>query len=326
MAGCSYPYFTKQARDHRKKIRYQKINPIAESDNTLKSMEFGDSNSTNIDSTIIDSTQISSVTKTDSAVQTISDLANDSIDFTSDSLNTIIQIDSLDPQLTDTSKVQIDSMVLDSTLNTTSVNDSLNSAQSDRAITTKYPLIVSPDSLNLPVQYESVDSMIYDIVSRKVFMYGEASVFYEQYVLKAGYIEFDFTTNVAMATCLVDSNGNEYECPFFDDKNQQFSSRRIEFNFKSKKGKVYDASTQQGDGYLVSKATKFISTESSESADNIIFSKGCIYTTCDHETPHFGIRASSAKIIPNKLIVVGPSYLEIMGTLPHSSCHLVFSH
>ncbi|MDC0231559.1 putative LPS assembly protein LptD, partial [Aureispira] len=175
----------------------------------------------------------------------------------------------------------------------------------------------SPDSITLPVQYESADSMIYDLAERKVYMYDNAEVFYEQYNLKAGYIEFNFVSNVATATCLLDSAGNEIQCPFFDDKSQQFTSRRIEFNFKTKKGKVYDASTQQGDGYLVSNSTKFISKDADSTVDNtqnILYSQGCIYTTCDHKHPHFGIRASKAKIIPGKLIVVGPSFLEIMGS------------
>lgn len=190
--------------------------------------------------------------------------------------------------------------------------DSLDFALVDSTIR---PSVIqfSGDSLNVPVQYEAQDSMIYDLAARKIYLYNEAEVFYEQYNLKAGYIEFNFITNVATATCLIDSAGNEVQCPFFDDKNQQFDSRRIEFNFKTKKGKVYDASTQQGDGYLVSNATKFISGDSTDGS-NILYSQGCLYTTCDHKHPHFGIRASRAKIIPGKLIVVGPSFLEIMGS------------
>jgi lipopolysaccharide export system protein LptA len=175
----------------------------------------------------------------------------------------------------------------------------------------------SQDSVSTPVQYASADSMIYDLAQRKVYLYHNAEVFYEQYSLTAGYIEFNFLTNVATATCLLDSAGKEVECPFFDDKSQQFTSRRIEFNFKTKKGKVYDASTQQGDGFLVSNATKFISKGADSTGNNtqdILYSQGCLYTTCDAKHPHFGIRASKAKIIPGKLIVVGPSFLEIMGS------------
>lgn len=307
--SCSYPQLTRQAKDFRKaqRIAQKQLKETIKVDSTSMSTSKPDSafNSSS-QLTQQDSLSQSTLASIDSLQEdntpvkpSVSVISPDSSRFSFDPDSSNFTVPSMDS-----------SVAIDTIINDTIFQDSI---QLDTNIRT-YPLVVSPDSLDLPVQYESIDSMIYDIASRKVFMYGDASVFYEQYVLQAGYIEFDFSTNIAMATCLVDSNGNEYQCPFFDDKNQQFSARRIEFNFRSKKGKVYDASTQQGDGYLVSKATKFISTESSDDKDNIIYSKGCIYTTCDHETPHFGIRASSAKIIPNKLIVVGPSYLEIMGT------------
>ncbi len=231
------------------------------------------------------------------------------------------RVDSLLP-IIDSSVVIVDSnlMVVDSVA-ALAVADSLRQDSLEQVAVIQAmidrQIQYSPDSVDTPVQYESADSMIYDLSTRKVYLYHNAEVFYEQYSLKAGYIEFNFLTNVATATCLVDSAGNETECPVFDDKSQTFTSRRIEFNFKTKKGKVYDASTQQGDGFLLSDATKFISKGADSLGNNkqdILYSQGCLYTTCDAAHPHFGIRASKAKIIPGKLIVVGPSFLEIMGS------------
>ncbi len=174
---------------------------------------------------------------------------------------------------------------------------------------------LSPDSLQGPLQYNAKDSMIYDISSRKIYLFGTAEVVYENYELRSGYIELDFNTYTAKAEGLTDSIGRVTQNPFFSDGNQKFDARKIEYNFRSKKGKVYDASTEQGDGYFLSKATKFVSKDAEVGIENdIIYSGGCTYTTCNHKIPHFGIRASKAKVIPNKLIVVGPSYLEIMGT------------
>jgi hypothetical protein len=36
-----------------------------------------------------------------------------------------------------------------------------------------------------------------------------------------------------------------------------------------------------------------------------------LITTCDHDHPHFGIRSRKQKVIPNKMVIVGPSNLEI---------------
>lgn len=211
----------------------------------------------------------------------------------------------------------IDSSVLDSTsILIDSIRPTTDSTrvQKDTLIKKTQTILISDDSLSMPVQYEAVDSILYDISTMKLYMYGSAQIFYEQYTLKAGRIEFDFNSNVATATYLEDSLGKKTEYPFFDDKNQQFTCDKMEFNFKTKKGKVYQASTKQGDGFLVSEATKFISSNDSLSAENTLFSQNCIYTTCNHSHPHFGIRSSKAKIIPGKMIITGPSYLEIMGS------------
>ncbi len=303
-ASCGYPFNTRQARLARKKIKLEKKELTIESDTTQL---------------VVEKVAPNTPPSTDSLPSVVASKKNKIKQNTPLGIPKVTKKDSLPPSPTLLSD-SVDVIYLDSA--EVAALDSLEPIARKvdtivRFLSDSSSFIVfSKDSLNVPVQYEAVDSMVYDVIARKVYMYGQAQVFYEQYELKAGYIEFDFATNIAMATCLVDSSGKEVECPVFDDKQQSFSSRRIEFNFKTKKGKVYDASIAQGDGFLVSESTKFISKEgdSTGSTENIIYSQNCLYTTCDHEFPHFGIRASKAKIIPNKLIVVGPSFLEIMGS------------
>ncbi len=177
-------------------------------------------------------------------------------------------------------------------------------------------IVFSPDSLSSQLNYDAVDTMIYDLTQRKIYLYGSAHVTYESYKLEAGYIELDFNTFTARAQCIPDSLGNPSQFPLFNDGNQEFESSKMEYNFKSKKGKVYEAITRQGDGYFLSDATKFISKDPKDSTaqQDVVYSGGSLYTTCNHKHPHFGIRTAKAKVIPNKLIVIGPSYLEIMGS------------
>lgn len=305
-SGCGFPYHTPQARAARKVDRLAKkeerlLKKNALQDTTTVLANASDSlGLTNlVDSSSNSNVKIDTLAKTSTETKDSIFIKNvPLIDPVGVKIDTATLLSPDSSAILD-SLVVIDSMPPDSLL--------IDSLELEDVI------VFSPDSLNLPVQYECLDSMIYDLGDRKVYLYNGAEVFYEQYNLKAGYIEFNFITNVATATCLLDSAGNEVQCPFFDDKTQQFTSRRIEFNFKTKKGKVYDASTKQGDGYLVSNATKFIAGDTTTS-NNILYSQGCLYTTCDHPYPHFGIRASKAKIIPGKLIVVGPSFLEIMGS------------
>jgi len=297
--GCRYPYTTKKARVARRTARhfkqYQKAeakrkaallakNPKAVKD-TLSSTnkKRGKMGMVNTDTTQNDTLAIKTVDTSDSLVVQDSLLINSS-----------------------------DSALVNNDLNQDSTllsSDSIPSPVKPRQI------FFAADSLAGPLQYHGNDSMIYDLRNRKVLLYGGAEVIYQNYELKAGYIELDFNSYIATAEGITDSLGNRRQEPFFNDGNQKFTARKIAYNFKSKKGKVYDASTEQGDGYFLAKEIKFVSNEADSSTNNdIIYAGNCTYTTCNHRHPHFGIRSSMAKVIPNKLIIVGPSYLEIMGT------------
>ncbi|MCP4441067.1 MAG: LPS-assembly protein LptD [Aureispira sp.] len=322
--GCAYPYNTKQARKARKAQRIAKKQEKIAAQDSSKQIATIDTSASNIvipqDS--VPNNKIDTPPITPSTVDTVAilDTTNNKPNITIPKTDSIPQplIDSITttdsipkPLLNNTTidSIQIDSLPLLDSL----IVDSIKSTQVD----TGFQLIVmSPDSLNVPVQYNAKDSMIYDVLTRRVYLYGNAEVVFERYNLSAGHIIFDFASNLATATGIKDSTGKMTQLPIFDDKSQKFESRKIVFNFKSKKGKVYDASIAQGNGFLLSKATKFISgpEEDTTASSDVLYSQGCVYTSCDHKIPHFGIRTTKAKIIPNKLLVFGPSFLEIMGT------------
>ncbi len=290
ISGCQYPYFTAQA----KKARSEKLVAKGEKKNLLIQ------NKTN------------------------SSQKNDALNIAKKDTTLTEQFDSSGFKNKITAKLnsqKTDSVKLNISNDSIPKSDSLKLVQPDTILKIDsilpkkvYSIRFSPDSLKAPLQCDAVDSMIYDFVQRKIFLYGNALVVYENYELKAGFIELDFNTFIARAEGFEDSLGNRTQNPLFNDGNQKFEAERIEYNFKSKKGKIYEASTEQGDGFFLSQATKFVSKMAdSTMKDDIIYSGNCTYTTCNHRQPHFGIRASKAKVIPNKLIVIGPAYLEIMG-------------
>lgn len=293
--ACQYPYNTRQAREARRHAKafkkYEKAEAkrlaaidsntiIAPLDSLPEEIKYGvilpsdDSSVTNADTI----RPLDKKSKTKGFVKTSDSLAvNDSLQM--GVVDSLAMLDSLPPDIP------------------------------------KRTIVIAPDSLSGPLQYNAKDSMIYDLSNKIIYLYGNAEVVYENYNLKAGYIEFNFNTFIATAEGLPDTSGRMLEEPFFDDGNQTFNARKIAYNFKSKKGKVYDAITEQGDGYFLSKSTKFVSKEAdSNTVDDVVYSGNCTYTTCNHKQPHFGFRTMKAKVIPNKMIIVGPSYLEIMGT------------
>ncbi len=171
---------------------------------------------------------------------------------------------------------------------------------------------VSKESFSDQVKYSAEDSMHLDVVNQKVYLYGGAEVNYLTTSLSAGYMEVDLKTSQVEATGFPDSTGNISGLPEFKDKDQSFVAKKLQYNFKSHKGIIYDATTQQDDIYVLGRKTKFLSEVGDPNRDyNIIYSQEALITTCDHPHPHFGIRSRKQKIIPGELVVLGPSNLEI---------------
>lgn len=173
----------------------------------------------------------------------------------------------------------------------------------------------SEDALDATVEYEATDSMIYDIAGQKIHLYGDAIVTYTYIQLEAAHIIFDWSTNVATARGLPDSTGRKTGIPAFSDGSQNFTADSMRYNFVAQRGIVYDVTTTQNDVVVHGARSKFITTEpadSTQKAQNVIYSKDALFTTCTHDHPHFGIRSTKQKVIPDKLVVVGPSNLEIM--------------
>lgn len=181
---------------------------------------------------------------------------------------------------------------------------------------------MSEDSLEFPVQYKAVDSMVSDFANQRIHLYGEAEVKYTEITLKAGYIILDYETSIVTASARRDSVGRLVQKPEFSDGSQTFEADSMRYNFKTEKGIVYDVSSTYDDVVVRGARTKFVSgkekppsnpADTTNKANDILYSQNAIFTTCTAEEPHFGIRSQKQKVVPDKLVVVGPSNLEIMG-------------
>jgi len=155
-----------------------------------------------------------------------------------------------------------------------------------------------------PVQSTAVDSILYSLDNKKVFLYGKAKVNYQNLELTASRIEFDMETKEAFAYGSPDSTGKIDGKPVFKEGAETFNMDSIRYNFDSKKAKIYGVVTKQGEGFLHSQMTK-------KMPDNSVNLIGGKYTTCDADHPHFYINLTKAKVIPNKQIITGPAYLVI---------------
>lgn len=154
------------------------------------------------------------------------------------------------------------------------------------------------------VQYKADDSIYTDLTNQKAYLYNNAQVLYDGLDLKAGYIEIDFGKNTVYATTMKDSSGKDIQKPVFSQGADKFTAEKITYNFKTKKGKIVDVITQQGEGFIHGRDIK-------KDTNNVYYVGHGKYTTCDLEHPHFYIGAKKIKVIPDDKIVTGPAVLYL---------------
>jgi lipopolysaccharide assembly outer membrane protein LptD (OstA) len=183
--------------------------------------------------------------------------------------------------------------------------DTIAVAIPDSVVTDTSASAVSEDALDAKVDYKANDSTLFDLVNKKVYLYGNAVINYDDINLQAAYIEIDFEKNEVYAKGMPDSTGKDAGVPIFKQGDQQFKSRVMRYNYKSKKGFINKVITEDGSGFLHGETVKKMED------DVVNISRGS-YTTCSEEDhPHFEFRYNKSKVIPKKRIVTGPAYLVV---------------
>jgi len=161
----------------------------------------------------------------------------------------------------------------------------------------------SKDTIDAQVAYSARDSIVYDVEGKKVYLYGEAKAKYKNIELKSDYIIYDWSTSTLTAMMKEDSAGKSRYADFTDGSGE-YKAKKLSYNFKTKKGKVYQVMTQEGEGYIHSEAVK-------RQPNNEWYGYNGKYTTCNLEHPHFYFRAKRMKVVPDKVIAAGPTNLVI---------------
>lgn len=154
--------------------------------------------------------------------------------------------------------------------------------------------------------YNARDSIRYETKGQKVYLFGDGYVEYETMNLKAEFIEIDNEKNTITAYGQKDSLGNEAGNPLFKDGDQEISCRKMIYNLKTKKGKIYDVITKEGDLLLLGSEVK-------KDSNDVVYMKDLKCIPCEYKDARTIFRAQKAKIIPDDKIVTGPMYLEIGG-------------
>jgi LPS-assembly protein len=160
-------------------------------------------------------------------------------------------------------------------------------------------LKVSKDSLSSPLEHKAEDSMVLDMDTRKIFLFGKTEVKYEDVVLNAPKIEFDQRSQYVTAKMGKDSAGTVIGMAKLKQAETVTVSDSLNFNLKTQRGLTYSSFFQQDEFFNYAQKVKKISPD-------IFYASKGRFTTCNLDTPHFAFSFKKAKFINKKLVVTGP--------------------
>jgi hypothetical protein len=153
------------------------------------------------------------------------------------------------------------------------------------------------------INYSAKDSIRATLDNQMVWLYGDAKIKYGEIELEAEEIVIDYANNTLTAHGRRDSLGQRIGYPLFKNGPELYETKDIVYNFKTRRARISEVVTTQGEGYVMSRAAF-------KNEKNEILSLHNSYTTCNLEHPHFRIISSKAKAIPHDKIVSGPFYFE----------------
>lgn len=185
-------------------------------------------------------------------------------------------------------------------IGTRKVNDSIknDSIQKD-SVPEKPPVL-----LDL-VKYKSKDYVKISQRDKKIYLYDEAELYYQDTELKSGIIVLDYEKNEVYAGRLKDSAGVYSQAPYFKQGENVVEPDSIRFNFDTEKALIWNSRTEQN-------GTKIASELSKKENDSVIFLKNAKFTTSkDIDNPEYFFLARKIKLVPNKKIVSGFTNLYI---------------
>ena len=173
---------------------------------------------------------------------------------------------------------------------------------------------LSKDAISDQIKYGAIDSNWTSVSDKIVHLYGDAYINYQDINIKADYIKINFEENTVYGYAKKNEDGKYDRLPTFINGETEASFMEMKYNFNTKKAFVHDVKTNEGEFYLLGSKSKFISKDADSTyLGDIFYNQNALITTCNHPTPHFGIRTSKLKLVPSELAIVGPSQLELFG-------------
>ncbi|MFY8068455.1 MAG: putative LPS assembly protein LptD [Flavobacterium sp.] len=150
-------------------------------------------------------------------------------------------------------------------------------------------------------EYEKLDQK-----KKTVTLHDEAEIYYTDFELKAGRIVLDYDKDLVYAGRIKDTAGNYIQRPVFKQGTNIVEPDSIIFNTKSKRAKVWNSRTQQGELNIKAEISK-------KENDSVYFMKNARMTTSKNiDDPEYYFLVRKVKFVPKKKVVAGFTNMVIM--------------
>lgn len=148
--------------------------------------------------------------------------------------------------------------------------------------------------------YEKIDQR-----KKELTLYDQAVLTQKDMELKSGIIIMNYEKNEVFAGRMKDSTGVYSQYPYFKQGANVIEADSIHFNTKSKKARVWNSRSDQGEFRVKGEITK-------KENDSVYFIKGARFTTSKNiDDPEYYFFTDKIKFVPGKKVVVGLTNLVI---------------
>lgn len=178
----------------------------------------------------------------------------------------------------------------------------------DSTLTVQDSIKKKPETLSDKVVYKATDYQRISQREKKIYLYNEAEIVYEDMKINAGEIILDYETNTVFAKGIKDSAGVYSQIPVFVQGPNEVKPDSIKFNFDSQRALVYGSRVEKAGGQQINLKAE----RSKRVNDSVVFMSNVKITTSDNlDNPEYYFLARKVKFVPGKKLVAGLTNMYI---------------
>jgi len=167
-------------------------------------------------------------------------------------------------------------------------------------------ITMTRSSLDTTITFKAERRAEIDLRARKARLYGNAVLVKGSITLMADYIEVDFNNSALYARTDFDSTTGRYtgNAVVLRDGANEITAYELTYNLRTRQGTIAAAETKFDDGYFYAKKIRKV-------ADNVLFGKDGVYTTCDAPHPHYYFTTPRMKVITGDRVFLDQVTLNV---------------